>query len=460
MSEENRRSMDLDPFEEASEESAAPEAGPSEWEELETAPLEAESEPSPSDGPSDGAAPQSPDYDFDTPIPGELPPVTPAPVLDAAQDTVILDPAEGGRLQRSWLKRLPFFRNRRRTFVTLFVLIPLFACLSCWLFGFVGLADTAKLVEMSGLVHTRHDDETQWDPATLNQLLGRLQWIRTGTSSGASLVFFDVSTVDLDEETEVRIDQIRRRRGGDGVDVVINMWFGNAAIRAVRFVDPSSAFRVDTPTASTMVRGARFAVQVDEEGSTQIDLEEGSAEVQVGDEVVTIGMGQRITLDPDGLYTTEQLFEPNAQLLIDKVSAAWYSSGDTVELELTDTEINHFLAAMGDQSGLPVRDTQIWFVDGEARIATTLTEPAELEVSAAVGMDVVDGQLELDFQSVAAGVALPVPTAVLNAALNGLVNQIDALSSVLYDYLEFSQVQIGDGSIIIVGTKLPDAPTG
>ena len=390
----------------------------------------------------------------------EVQPITPPPVLDVAADTVILDSSAGRRGPlRNLLARTPFFRNRRRTFITLVVFIPLLACLSCWLIGFVGLADTAKLVEMRGLVHTRHDEETQWEPATLNQLLGHLHWVRTGTSSGARLVFFDVSSVDLEEETEVRIDRIRRRRGGDGVDVVLNVWLGNAAIRAVRFVDPSSAFRVDTPTASTMVRGARFSVQVDEEGSTQIDLEEGNAEVQIGEEVVSLGMGQRITLDPDGLYTTEQLFEPNAQLLLDKINAAWYSSSDTVELELTDTEINHFLAATGQESGLPIRDTQIWFVDGEARIATTLTEPAELDVSTAVALNIVDGQIELDFQSVSAGIALPVPRAVLNVAINGLVDQIQALSSVMYDYLEFSQVEIGDGNIIIVGQRLPDAPT-
>ena len=356
------------------------------------------------------------------------------------------------------LKRVPLFRTRRRTLVTLLVGIPLVLCIGSWLFGFVAFADAASLVELKGIVQTRHEDEAQWQAARLNQLLGRKHRVRTGIGSSARLLFFDVSTIDLAEETEVSIAQLSKRRGGNGVDVVLKVWFGNMAVRAVRFVDPSSSFRVDTPTASTVVRGARFTMQVAEDGTTQIDVEEGTAEVEVGGEVVVLAMGERITLDPSGLYEVERIFEPNAELVARKTSAAWYAPGDEFRLELTENEINHFLAAMSRQPDFFLHDTQVWFVDGETRVATTVVEPARFDLSAAAGVRVVDGEVKPRVRAIAAGVALPVPGPVLNPALDWVLSQSEEYLAQAYSFIEFSAVQIEDGRIIVTGHKQPDAP--
>ncbi len=358
----------------------------------------------------------------------------------------------------AWLKRSPLFRTRRRAIVTLLIGIPLVLCIGSWLFGFVAFADAASLVELKGIVQTRHEDETQWEPAHLNQLLWRKHWVRTGAGSSARLRFFDVSTVDLGEETEVSIAQVSKRRGGNAIDVVLKVWLGKTAIRAVRFVDPSSSFRVDTPTASTVVRGARFTMQVAEDGTTQIDLEAGTAEVEINGEVVVLVMGERITLDPSGLYEVEQIFEPDAQLVAEKITAAWYAPGDGFQPELTENEVNQFLAAMSRQPGFFLDDIQVWFVDGEARAATTVVAPVRFDLSAAVSFQVIDGQVEPEVRAIAAGVALPVPGAVLNPALDLVLSQLEDYLDQAYSFVEFSDVQIRDGHIIITGRKQPDAP--
>lgn len=353
----------------------------------------------------------------------------------------------------AWLKRTPLFRTQRRTIVTLVVGIPLFLCLASWLFGLIAFSDAASLVGLKGMVHTRREDKTQWEPASLNQLLWREDWVRTGAESSASLRFFDVSTVDLEEETEVSIAQISKRRGGNSVDVVLKVWLGRTAVRAVRFVDPSSSFRVDTPTASTVVRGARFNVQVDEDGTTQIDLEAGEAKVEVNGETVVLAMGERITLDPDGLYEVEQVFEPDPQLVIDKVEAAWDAPGDEFRLELTENEVNQFLAAASQQPDFFLRHTQIWFVEDELRLATTVIEPARFDLSAAIGVRVVDGEIKPQVRAVAAGINLPVPGVVLNPALDQLLSQQTEYLAQAQRFIEFSDVQLKDGNIIITGHK-------
>jgi hypothetical protein len=353
----------------------------------------------------------------------------------------------------AWLKRLPLFRTQRRAIITLLLGIPLFLCLGSWLLGLIRFSDVARLSALRGLVHTRHDDETEWEPAHLNQLLGREHWVRTGTGSGASLLFFDVSTVDLEEETEVSIAQISKRRGGNGVDVVLKVWMGETAVRAVRFLDPSSSFRVDTPTASTVVRGARFNVQVAEDGATQIDLEAGSAEVEVNGQVVDLAIGQRITLEPDGLYEVEQVFEPDAQPVIDKVNAALAAPGDAFQLELTENEVNQFLAAMSRDPDFALQDTQIWFVDDEARVATMVVEPIRFDLSAALGVQVEDGEIKPQMKAMAAGVIWPVPVSLLSPALDQVIRQQEEYLVLAYDLIEFSDVQFEDETIIVVGQK-------
>jgi hypothetical protein len=355
------------------------------------------------------------------------------------------------------LKRFPLFRTRRRTVITLLLGVPLLLCIGFWLFGFIAFADAARVVELKGVVQARHEDETQWEPAHLNQLLWRKDWVRTGAESGAQLRFFDVSTVDLEEKTEVSITQISKRRGGNAIDVVLKVWLGKTAVRAVRFVDPSSSFRVDTPTASTVVRGARFTVQVIEDGTTQIDVEEGKAEVEINGKVVALVMGERITLEPDGLYEIEQVFEPNERLAAGKVAAAWSTPGDVFRLELTENEANQFLAAMSQQPDFFLRDTQVWFVDGEARAATTVVEPIRFDLSTATGFQVVDGEAKLRVRAIAAGVALPVPGPVLNPALDLVLDRLEDYLTQAYDFVEFSDIQIKDGHIIVTGHKQPDA---
>jgi len=393
-----------------------------------------------------------------------LPDQESASLAEAPRPEVPLLPAQGAFKARlcaaaGRLKRSVLFRTRRRVILTCLLGIPLLLCLGYWLLGLVVFADAATLVELKGLVQVYRHGETQWRPAALNQLLWRDDRLRTGTDSGARLLFFDVSTVDLGEETDVSISQISKRRGGKAVDIVLRVWFGKTAVRAVRFVDPSSSFRLDTPTASTVVRGARFTVEVDRDGKTQIDVAEGNAEVRIGDQVVVLVMGERITLEPNGLYTTEKIFEPDGQVMFDKVGAAWNAPGDRFRLELTETEINEYLAFVSQQQpDFFLCNTQIWFVDREARVATTVVRPAHFDLSAAASVEVVDGEIRPQVRSVAAGVALPVPGPVLNATLDWVFGQLEEYLVQAYDFVEFHDVQIKDGTMIVVGRKQPDAP--
>lgn len=207
------------------------------------------------------------------------------------------------------------------------------------------------------------------------------------------------------------------------------------------------------------MRGARFTVEVAEDGTTQIDLQEGTAEVHIeGQQALTLDMGKRITLEPDGEYKTEQLFEPDTAPAVAKVTTSWNTPDDVLRFELTEAEVNQFLAAMSDQPDFFLRDAQVWFLPDEARIAATLVQPTRLDLSASLGVQVVRGRIEPQVKSIAAGVALPVPRPVLDLAIEALLGRMENYLDQAYDFVEFDQVRIEDGSVLVTGRKRPDAP--
>lgn len=356
------------------------------------------------------------------------------------------------------IRRWPLFRTGRRTLITILVCVPLFLCLSYWLLTTIAFGDAASLVSLKGLVQTRSEELSQWTPAHLNQLLWRDQRIRTGDGSSARLLFFDVSTAELDENTEVSILRVDRRRSGEAVQVVLKTWVGKTAVRAIRFVDPSSSFRIETPTSTTVVRGARFTVEVAPDGTTQVVLEDGTAEVEVQGQVVALSIGEQITLNPQGGHRVERLFTPDAGLVMGAVEEAWTAPGEAFVLELPEGEVNQFLAAMSAEPGFFLRDTQVWFTEGRARIAATVTRPRELDMSALMRVRVVDGKLKPEVESMAAGIALPIPKPLLNLVMETVWGQIEQYLGQAYSFVSFDDVQIRDQTLIVIGRKQPDAP--
>jgi hypothetical protein len=345
--------------------------------------------------------------------------------------------------------------SRRLRILLIVLCVPLLACLAYWLLGLVVLPDAAQVIELKGVVQTHGARDGLWRPVQVNQLMRAKDWMRTAKEASARVRFFDVSTADLQENTEITIEQLGKRRQRDSGNVTVKLWAGEMAVRAVRLMDPSSSLRIETPTASTVVRGARFTVQVGEEGQTQIDLHEGNMDVAIGDEVVSLGMGERITTDAGSGYQRERVFEPNAQLVIDRIDAAWTAPGEAFRLDLPENEINQFLAAASGQPGVPVRDAQLWFTDGRARIAATLLEPMEMDLSATIEIRVVNGRLDPQIKLNTAGVGLPVPTALLEQAIKASLGQARDQLDEAQAYVEFSEARIEDGRLLLVGRKRP-----
>jgi hypothetical protein len=142
----------------------------------------------------------------------------------------------------------------------------------------------------------------------------------------------------------------------------------------------------------------------------------------------------------------------------DKIVEAWEAPGDEFRPELTENDVNQFLAAVSQQPGFFLEDTQIWFVDGEARVATTVAEPTRFDLSAALSFEVEDGQIKPKIRAMAAGVFLPVPGLVLDQAIELVLAQLEEYVEQVHSFVEFEEIRIEEGSMIIIGREQPDAP--
>jgi hypothetical protein len=321
------------------------------------------------------------------------------------------------------------------------------------LFSRLAVDAAAQVDELSGLVHVQRKDELAWNPAQLNQLVWGRDWIRTGDNSSARLRFFDVSTADVGPSAEVMVEKLARKRVGNSGSVALKLWSGEVAVRAVRFIDPSSLFRVDTPTASTVVRGARFTVGVGPDGGTSVAVQEGNAEVHAGGETHSLGMGEQLTVSAEGVVERRRVFEPNPELLRKRVRDAWTVPGEIYQVELPESELNQFIASAASQAGPLVKDPQIWLAGEKARLSATLVEPVPVDVSADLEIRVVDGRLVPEITVGAGGLPVPVPESVLDLALQTVLGQIQAYLDQGNAFVEFSDVQIKDGWLVAVGRK-------
>lgn len=345
------------------------------------------------------------------------------------------------------------FRTRRRRVVVAVVALPILCCVGYFLAGLVAFPSTATITDLKGIVHKQKEGKTEWQVAQNHDLVRNNDRVRTAELSGATLVFFDVSKVSLDENTDISVVEVSSRRAGSSASVVLKTWAGRTWVRAVRFVDPGSTFRVDTPTASTIVRGARLAVEVAEDGATQINVEQGSATVTAGAQRVELTMGQRANISSGAEVTTEQIFTPDMQPLMDKGQAALDSPEKEFHLDIEEQELNQFLVAYVNDYITFASDPQVWLLKDVAILGVNVTQPFKAEVNVAVSILAKNGQLRLQVRSVSAG-GLPVPGQLADGLVKLLTGAYDKYLADTYQWLEFTEVQIEDGKAVVKANKL------
>ena len=179
----------------------------------------------------------------------------------------------------------------------LILLIASGLLLRSWLGATV--VQAATLAQASGVVEVMPAGEDTWRPVAAGERLEVGDRVRTGPASAAQLRFFDGSMADLGAETEITLAQMSARRDGGDRLILLHQWVGRTYHRVQRLPDPDSRYKVETPTAVTVVRGTEFAVVVEADGTTEVVVVQGKVDVIAQATTVQVPAGQKTTVQPE-----------------------------------------------------------------------------------------------------------------------------------------------------------------
>ena len=152
------------------------------------------------------------------------------------------------------------------------------------------LASQCTLSVFGGSVEIQAPDETSWQQGTDGMTLAVGDRIRTAANSSALLTFFEGSTIKLEPETDVQIQQVERAQD-ESIRITLKQWLGRTWSRVVKMAGPGSHYEIETPSATAVVRGTLFSTSVDEAGSTEVATTSGLVSV--------VAQGEEVYLPPN-----------------------------------------------------------------------------------------------------------------------------------------------------------------
>jgi hypothetical protein len=140
--------------------------------------------------------------------------------------------------------------------------------------GAVASSPLAVLSTVAGNVQVMKSGATGWLPGEMGMALGPDDKIRTETGGRAAVTFFEGSTVELDDGTEIGLAELSQ--AGTVNRIKVKQEIGKTVSRVKKLVDPASSYEVETVAAIASVRGTTIHVYVDESGQTVVGNEEGA----------------------------------------------------------------------------------------------------------------------------------------------------------------------------------------
>jgi hypothetical protein len=148
-------------------------------------------------------------------------------------------------------------------------------------FGGRALAAATTVTIISGDIQVRHGATASFVSATDGEVLAAGDTLRTGDDARAVLTYFEGSTVSIEPNSELTIENASSLSDGSTI-VVMRQNFGRTWHVVTKLITGNSKYEVKTPASTASVRGTAF--QVDSEGErTIVTTTEGTVVDRVAD---------------------------------------------------------------------------------------------------------------------------------------------------------------------------------
>jgi hypothetical protein len=155
-----------------------------------------------------------------------------------------------------------------------------------------------------GEVMVKRAGTASWITATVQMTLYAGDTIKTGSSSGTKITFFEGSTIEMEASTEILVAELGISEAG-ATNIELTQLLGRTISRVNKLTDPASNFNVETPSAIAAVRGSVMTVTVASNGVTVVTNEEGDIRVIVEGTDYPISEGMQRTIAPGEVPSAE-----------------------------------------------------------------------------------------------------------------------------------------------------------
>ena len=203
----------------------------------------------------------------------------------------------------AWQKLVTAITNPRRVAIPIAIALLLAFGGSISLFGLLGstsppsvLASNCTLSVATGAVEIQTAGSNTWEKGIDGMTLVAGSRVKTAPQSQALLTFFEGSTIELEANTNLEIEQVECIEEGYTV-IILKQWLGRTWSRVVELTDPRSCYEIQTPSACAIVRGTSFLTEVDDTGSTQVQVADGLVMVSAEGEEVSVPAGSDVHVE-------------------------------------------------------------------------------------------------------------------------------------------------------------------
>lgn len=171
----------------------------------------------------------------------------------------------------------------------------------------------AKGTDFYGEAEVKRSFDTRFMPLVDHLLLREGDVLRTWRNSGLRVLLDDGNYFVLRSHSRARVDSLGPRAGRDA-RIKLVLLEGSIWSRFDHKVDGN--FEIETPTASTIIRGTDFRVKVEAGDATRVEVLDGTVELRVGDQSVEVPAHRGIlSLSGDGPGELHELPAAPAELL-------------------------------------------------------------------------------------------------------------------------------------------------
>jgi ferric-dicitrate binding protein FerR (iron transport regulator) len=155
------------------------------------------------------------------------------------------------------------------------------------------IAYAASLQDISGEVEIHLRPDGEWTAVSKPGAFPQGAEIRTGESGQATLVFPDQSQTIMGAMTSLKVDGIRHAHAQWQIEISQSRGKAQYLVGAGK-----SAYRIRTSAGEIATTGGQFNVGANQDGSVQVDVEEGAATLASPAGIAQIAAGESATFPP------------------------------------------------------------------------------------------------------------------------------------------------------------------